>query len=482
MSHRIQEKGDEKSLHIAPMLDVSNREFRQLFRILSNRCVLWTEMVVDETIMFTNDVELHLGYDHPNHEDFEITTQQPIICQIGGNTPEYAAFATKLVEQFGYQEINLNVDCPSARVSGKREFGAVLMKKVDTALAMIQAMKEHVTNIPISVKCRVGVDENDDLEYVVEFIERLQPYCTKFYIHARKCILGGLLTPAQNRKVPPLNYPRVYQLCRRFPQCEFWINGGIPTGSLRAAKELCYGVQTWLVNSEDGIVSAHSEHRVPCQICNHPNGSCVAPLSKSNVPPNLRGCMIGRAAMENPSLFWDIDRYFYDLSSSPCRNRREVLDRYLHFIECTYPRRCCDNDPRKTVNIPSPNVIFHSQHCFICQEFFVNPEQIIPKQMRLSLASTNCRELKISSRVIDRSLKPILGIFFGLPKSKTFRRVCDQLSRDQKVRNCGPAYIIKKALTSVPAYILDEDFIRTEETLPKDVPIGRRPQNDPCSL
>merc|ERR1719276_710252 len=136
------------------------------------------------------------------------------------------------------------------------------MKQVDVAASVIQAMDENVRSIPISIKTRVGIDEFDTLDHLIGFVERMvEAGCMHFVIHARKCILGGLLTPAQNRLVPPLNYPRVFALCRSFPNCTFVINGGMP--GLKAAKNLVTGVER-----DDGQQYLHA---VPCTICNAPN-------------------------------------------------------------------------------------------------------------------------------------------------------------------------------------------------------------------
>jgi tRNA-dihydrouridine synthase A len=446
----------DKTLHIAPMLDVSNREFRKLLRILSKKCVLWTEMVVDDTIAHTDNLNAHLGFDEETH---------PIVCQIGGNSPELCGQATQTVEEYGYDEVNLNIDCPSDRVSGEREFGAVLMKKVDTAVAVVQAMKQNARG-PISIKCRIGIDEFDDLEYVSEFIRRLQPVCKRFYLHARICILGGL-TPAQNRKVPPLNYPRVYTLCKLFPDCEFWINGGIP--GLKAAKLMCFGSKAC-----GEPIPNHSEHMVPCRLCDFTNGSCIVPPDIS--PTNLRGCMLGRPARENPSMFWDVDRYFYGEMSNPCRNRREVLDKYCEYLERMYPRRCCDRDERLTVNVPAPDVIMEAPYCPICREMYTGGESDESERcVAIVPPSADRSEVKINSRVLGRCLTPVQGIFFGLPKAKAFRRACHILGRDWAVRNCGPAFILKKAMKSVPAYMLDDDFLKTEDLV--DVPIHASPSS-----
>lgn len=219
--------GEEKELHIAPMLDYSKREFRKLFSILSTRLVVWTDMVVDETVAHAERLDdiLEPDRDLPNRQ----------VCQIGGNSPELCGNATRVVELvYGYDEVNLNIDCPSNRVSGEREFGAALMKKVQVAYSVLESMQNNVssegtttTTTPVSIKCRIGVDDWDNFEFISGFIENLKPVCKRFYLHARKCVLDGLYSARQNRSIPPINYPRVYALCRKYPDVDFWINGGI---------------------------------------------------------------------------------------------------------------------------------------------------------------------------------------------------------------------------------------------------------------
>ena len=224
-AHNVAEgtNGDDKELHIAPMLDYSKREFRKLFSILSTRLVVWTDMVVDETIAHSDRL------DDIIEPDRDLVNRQ--VCQIGGNSPTLCGNATQVVEvTYGYDEVNLNIDCPSDRVSGEREFGASLMKKVEVAYAVLESMQHNVTpekKTPVSIKCRIGVDDWDNFDFISSFIERLMPVCTRFYLHARKCVLNGLYSARQNRSVPPINYPRVYALCRKFPDVEIWINGGI---------------------------------------------------------------------------------------------------------------------------------------------------------------------------------------------------------------------------------------------------------------
>ena len=450
----------EKELHIAPMLNISKREFRRLFAILSTKVVLWTDMVVDSTIAHSDKLEDVLEGDFENVPNVQV-------CQIGGNSPELCGDSTRIVvEDYGYHEVNLNIDCPSDRVSLEREFGAILMKKADTAFDVVEAMQQNAPpGIPISVKCRVGVDDWDNLEFIEAFVERLRPVCQNFYLHARKCVLNGLMNAKQNRNIPPLNFPRVYEICWRFPDCNFWINGGIRT--LDHARAVCYGNRV----EEPNIC-----HRVPCERCQYPNGSCTAPPSPEP-PSNLRGCMMGRAAMENPAIFADADRYFYGLPRNPCRNRRQVLEEYCQYLEELYPRRCCDDDERITYKLPAPDVrAKEGEYCRICRPMYIKSSEdeldethpeLDPELEPHFQHNAKCKDsskAKIASRLIGRSLIPIRGMFFGLPKSKQFNSRLDALARDLTVRACGPGYIIRRALEEVmPSYLLDQDFPTSEE-------------------
>ncbi|GFH59209.1 FMN-linked oxidoreductase [Chaetoceros tenuissimus] len=459
-----------KQFHIAPMLDVSTTEFLHFVRILSKRCILWTEMIVDETLWYSQDVDHHLSFSK------ELS---PIICQIGGRTPEYIAKGVEQMEMYGYDEVNLNIDCPSSRVSGKRKFGAILMHDKETAYEVVQAMNENTKEIPISVKTRVGIELEDGeafdtMDHLIGFIEDLRSRgCYKFYIHARKCVIGGL-SPAQNRLVPPLNYPRVYELCNNFPDCEFILNGGIP--GLAASKLICKDVgEETNSNCESSIKM--QEHVVPCKVCNASNGSCTVPPNIT--PPNLTGVMLGRAVMDNPSMFWDIDRYFYGEANNPCKNRRQVLEQYCDFLNSIYSRRCCDSEETVTSKIPSPKfqMFVESGGCNICKSYHGEPKYITnPTEINKSTGS----KMKITSRVIDRSLRPILGIFFGCRMNKGFRRECDRLSRDKSIRNCGPAFIIKKAISTMPAELLDMPFTKTEDIDNSSLNVFVGPTLDGC--
>jgi tRNA-dihydrouridine synthase A len=222
--------------------------FAEHRRLLTRRAILWTEMTVAETLVHRSqhnsldetDIQLdrdlmrHCGWfderDHCDGGSIDMIDPHPIVCQIGTNNPTQAAFATRVVNACGYDRIDLNSECPSDRVSG-REFGAALMKDKDTAIDVIRSMVhtsesfEDEMTLPVSIKTRIGVDDFDSFEHLVEFVECLiDAGCKRFVIHARKVYTQGL-SPAQNRTVPPLNYPFVYQLIERFPQCDFWLNG-----------------------------------------------------------------------------------------------------------------------------------------------------------------------------------------------------------------------------------------------------------------
>ncbi len=497
-----------KEFHIAPMLDVSTQEFCHFMRILTKRAILWTEMVVDSTILHTKHLDHHLPYS---------PDLSPIVCQIGGRDARSCGEATRVVERYGYDEVNLNIDCPSSRVSGERKFGAVLMHDCEAAYSVVEAMHANVQDIPISVKCRIGIELDDGVvldtfDHLVGFIGELRDRgCRKFVIHARKCVIGGL-SPAQNRIVPPLNYPRVYDLCHCFPDCEFIINAGIP--GLASARRICLG-QNYCIGGDncnnnngndhdDGNGDFdekkdenqncdHGDHSVPCAICNASNGSCITPPTIA--PPNLTGCMVGRACREHPAMFWDVDRYFYGEQSNPCHNRREALEKYCLFLEKCYPRRCCDNDSRKTGRIPAPKVtMFTEGGCPICQEFYGTGRSCSDAEDEGEDTATNhmqevlevmfqeqASKEKITLAGIGRCLTPIRGLFFGLHGgSKHFKLQCDTLAKDRTVRNCGPGYIVRKAMSMMPDEMLDAPFVNTEDLNEADVPIHVSPST--CHL
>jgi hypothetical protein len=219
-SNKGRQSDNHKSIHIAHMINVTYREFWQLMCILSNRAVIsWKEMVVDATMVHTIDLDIYfLEYSHP------------IVCHVGGKDPETLRRATRKALEYGYDEVNLNMGCPSKLIADRNKLGAVLMKQVDTAELALKTMLEDVacfstvtqrapsSSSPapkLSVKCCIGIDHLldslDDLIGVL--IWRLSNHWNIFYLHACKAVLRGILSPVKNRSIPPLNYLRVYKIC-----------------------------------------------------------------------------------------------------------------------------------------------------------------------------------------------------------------------------------------------------------------------------
>uniref|UniRef100_A0A7S3A1N0 DUS-like FMN-binding domain-containing protein n=1 Tax=Rhodosorus marinus TaxID=101924 RepID=A0A7S3A1N0_9RHOD len=208
---------------VAPMMDVTDRHFNTFARSISKHATLWSEMLVDSTAIYNPERTerfFKLG------EDVRVG---PTVLQLGGSDPNKLAQAASYVQDFGYDEINLNCGCPSDRVSGKGCFGAALMKTPDLVADITARMSAAVREtVPISVKCRIGVDDIDSYESLRHFIETVSSKggVKRFVIHARKAILKGL-SPAQNRSIPPLKYDYVYRLIDEFPDLYFTINGGV---------------------------------------------------------------------------------------------------------------------------------------------------------------------------------------------------------------------------------------------------------------
>lgn len=201
---------------VAPMLDWTTRHCRYFHRQFSRYARLYTEMVTTGAI-------IHASYDHLEYSDEE----HPLALQLGGSDPEQLAQCAKLAVARGYDEINLNVGCPSDRVQNGF-FGACLMAKKELVGESVSAMQRAV-DIPVTVKTRIGIDDFDSYEFLCEFVQAVAAAgCQEFIIHARKAWLSGL-SPKQNREIPPLNYERVYQLKQDFPQLKIAINGGIKT-------------------------------------------------------------------------------------------------------------------------------------------------------------------------------------------------------------------------------------------------------------
>ena len=202
---------------IAPMMDWTDKHCRYFYRLISKNVQLYTEMITTKAI---------LRGDKNRLLDFN-DGENPLVLQLGGSDPKEMAECAIIAEDWGYDEVNINVGCPSDRVlSGS--FGACLMKEPKLVAQCVEAMIERC-DIPITVKHRIGIDDMESYDQLSDFVSLIsQKGCQHFIVHARKAWLTGL-SPKENRTIPPLNYPWVYQLKKDFPKLKFTINGGIET-------------------------------------------------------------------------------------------------------------------------------------------------------------------------------------------------------------------------------------------------------------
>ncbi len=204
-------------LSIAPMMAWTDRHCRFFHRLISPHSLLYTEMVTTGALTY-GDQDKHLSYN---------TQEHPIALQLGGNSPKDLAFSAKLGEDYGYDEINLNCGCPSDRVQSGA-FGASLMNVPDLVAECVDSM-QHAVKIPITIKCRIGIDESDDYNFLEQFVSTIvQTGASHFIIHARKAWLKGL-SPKENREIPPLRYDIVQRLKKEHPHLTLILNGGIQT-------------------------------------------------------------------------------------------------------------------------------------------------------------------------------------------------------------------------------------------------------------
>ena len=262
---------------IAPMMDCTDRYCRYFHRSLTKNALLYTEMVVARTI-----IEAHKRGDLSKYLAFD-SFEKPLALQLGGSDPKELAEAAKIAMQYDYDEINLNVGCPSDRVQSGR-FGVCLMKQPEIVAECMDAIQKSV-DIPLSVKTRIGVDEYDSEEFLIRFIDVVSKTGVfNFIIHARKAWLKGL-NPAQNRNIPPLDYGRVYAMKKRFPDFKIEINGGITDLQ-----------------------------------------QCQSHLHK------LDGVMIGRAAYENPWILSKVDSLIFNCKD-PCDSREKLIEDLLQYCE-----------------------------------------------------------------------------------------------------------------------------------------------------
>jgi len=261
-----------RTISVAPMLDWTDKHCRYFLRQISQHALLYTEMVTTGAIIFGKGD--YLGFNHQEH---------PVALQLGGSDPTDMTKCAVKAQEYGYDEVNINVGCPSDRVQNGR-FGACLMAEPQTVATCIKTMQAAV-DIPVTVKSRIGIDEMDEYEDLTRFIETVAAGgCDTFIVHARKAWLKGL-SPKENRDIPPLLYDRVYHLKEQFPHLHISLNGGVKT-------------------LED--VALHLQF--------------------------LDGVMIGREVYSNPYILAEVDKRFY-ADAHAVKTRAEVVMAMLPYIE-----------------------------------------------------------------------------------------------------------------------------------------------------
>ena len=257
---------------VAPMMDWTDRHCRYFLRLLSPHAQLYTEMVTAAAVVH-GDADRFLRFNEQEH---------PLALQLGGSDPGWMAQAAATAASYGYDEININVGCPSDRVQSG-QFGACLMANPGLVAECYTAMREE-TDVPVTVKSRIGINDQDSYQFLLAFVEPLVAAgCRKFVVHARIAILEGL-TPKENRTVPPLDYERVYQLKRDFPQLVIVINGGLAS-----------------VEQVDEVL----EH--------------------------VDGAMIGRQAYHQPYFLAELEGHFNTTWCAP--SRQEVVEQMIPYID-----------------------------------------------------------------------------------------------------------------------------------------------------
>ncbi len=267
---------------VAPMMDWTDRHCRAFHRVLTRRALLYTEMVTTGAVIH-GDRERLLGYDAVEH---------PVALQLGGSEPADLAASAKIGEDLGYDEINLNVGCPSDRVQSGR-FGACLMREpalvADCVAAMIAAVK-----VPVTVKCRIGVDDQDPEQSLFALVDlSAKAGVTTFIVHARKAWLQGL-SPKENREIPPLDYPLVQRLKRERPELTIVLNGGVP--DLDAA-------QVQIAGGVDGVMLGRAAYHEPAllgQVDRRLFGEAVADVDPFEAVEAYKTYLAARLAGMNP--------------------------------------------------------------------------------------------------------------------------------------------------------------------------------------
>ena len=261
-------------LSIAPMMDCTDKHFRMIMRKISSEALLYTEMIVAQSLVYTNKKENFLDFNDEEH---------PISIQFGGDDPEILKEAAQMAEDWGYDEINFNVGCPSPRVCSGN-FGASLMKEPEKVAKCIESLKNNCS-LPITIKHRIGVDEYDSFEHLNNFVRYIaNAGADRFIVHARKAILKGL-NPKQNRTIPPLKYDVVKKLKKLNPKLLIEINGG-------------------LSNIDESLDALN----------------------------DFDGVMIGRSIYKHPLRWSEIDKKLYGINTTP-KSASDIIFSLIPYIE-----------------------------------------------------------------------------------------------------------------------------------------------------
>lgn len=361
----------DERLSIAPMVEWTDPHFRMLMRGITRKTVLYTEMVVDETVLNTPSLDFMIGRN---------IDAAPSVIQMGGSNPEALAKATERCEEYSqgqYGEINLNCGCPSQRVA-KKCFGAKLMMEPELVREIVNQMQRR-SSVPVTVKCRIGVDERDSYQELTHFIRCAnEGGAQKFVIHARKCLLNGLTTK-QNRDIPPLHYEVVHKLVQDFPGLVFVINGGLQTLDQAekhfdeydfALNKLTSPLRSiYTVPATDASSIMLDPRAISSAVETYQDGGNTLQSLQTELIerlPGVHGAMIGRAAYSNPLLFATADSTFYGVPD-PCLTRREVIERYIRYCEWCQsgdgPRRIVKGGKEQQV---STMVLLNAMRNVIC--------------------------------------------------------------------------------------------------------------------
>ena len=262
----------DRRLSIAPMMDHTDRHFRYFMRLLSKQAVLYTEMITTGALIH-GDRQRFLKFDDVEH---------PLAIQLGGSNPDDLAVCAKMAEDEGYDEVNLNIGCPSDRVQNG-QFGACLMSNKNLVAECVDKINSNIS-IPVTIKTRIGIDDLDSYEFLYDFISTTHASgCDTYIIHARKAILSGL-SPKENREIPPLNYPRVYKIKQDFPNLNITINGGF--------------TEIKQINEQF---------------------------------PHVDGVMVGRVAYQNPYMLAEANKVIFN-NSDMVPSRMDILKSYRDYI------------------------------------------------------------------------------------------------------------------------------------------------------